>query len=342
MAKTIGWSEEEARAAVSAYFKLLHAEQNRTHVNKAKLYRELSERFPNRPPKAFERKFQNISAVLYEQRLPYCSGLKPSHNYQRLLRLLVLDQLDRSPLPAVEPHEILFTKLRELSARGPISVRKNGAGRFGLAIEEALGIKQNSDKSADFMGIELKTKSDGSLQTLFSRTPSRYVEDPDKQAMFRRHCYYDGTRHRRALYTSFSKEPDSLGFRLAASDRAIRVLRGRKTVLEYDTEALEEALLSKHTQTAFLLLARARVNGAEACTLEGVRYCKWPSIIRFVRLISSGDVFLDFTMSEVARGVIKDHGFLWRIRGEAVDQLYLSHRLLDLKEQGQPVKGSTK
>ena len=161
MAKNIGWSEEEARAAVAAYFNLLQADQDGRAINKRQLYRDLSERFPKRPPKAFELKFQNISAVLYEQRLPYCSGLKPRFNYQRLLKLLVLDHLERSPLPPIEPHEILFRKLQELSDRGSIPVTKTGAGRFGLAIEEALGIPQNSDKAADFMGIELKTPSTG-------------------------------------------------------------------------------------------------------------------------------------------------------------------------------------
>jgi hypothetical protein len=329
MPTNVGWSEQEARGAVSAYFKLLRAEQDGRGINKAKLYRDLTALFPKRVPKAFELKFQNISAILYEHHLPYCSGLKPRFNYQRLLKLLVLDALDRSPLPAVEPHDILFAKLRELSVRGPIKVTKKGAGRFGLAIEEALGILQNSDKMADFMGIELKTKSDGSLQTLFSRTPSRFVEDKDKTTMFNRHCYLDNRRGRRALYTSFSNVPDSLGFQLAVTDQVVRVVRRKATILEYDAEAIEEALLSKHSQTAFLTLARSGRNGRETCTLEGAQYCKWPSIIRFMRLVLSGDVFLDFTMSEGAPGKIKDHGFLWRIRSVALQHLYLSHKVFD-------------
>lgn len=132
---------------MSAYLALLKAEQAGEATNKKEIYRDLSNRFPNRVPKAFELKFQNISAILYEQRLSYCSGLKPRFNYQRLLKLVVLDALDRSPIPAVEPHEILFAKLREICERGPIPVTKDGAGRYGLAIEHALGIQQNSDKA---------------------------------------------------------------------------------------------------------------------------------------------------------------------------------------------------
>jgi hypothetical protein len=318
------WSENEVRAAVSSYLELLRAEQAGRHPNKAKLYRTLARRCPNRSPKAFELKFQNISAVLYQLHLPYCSGLKPRFNYQRLLKLLVLDALDRSPLPSMEAHEILFAKLHELSARGPIPVIKTGSGRFGLAVEEALGIPQNSRKAADFMGIELKTKSDGTLQTLFSRTPSRFVEDITKEAMFQRHAYFDRGRNRRALYTSFSKRADSLDFCLSVRDQVIRVLRCGITVLEYDAEAIEAALLSKHTQTVFLSLTHCIQNGEQTCALKSAQFCKWPSILRFLRLVSAGDVFLDFTMSDNGRGRIKDHGFLWRIRSAAIDRLYLS------------------
>src|SRR5262245_35904313 len=276
MGNNAGWIEAEVRAAVQDYFALLKAEQEGRQVNKAAMYRRLSERFPRRPPKAFELKFQNISAVLYEQRLPYASGLKPRFNYQRLLRLMVLDHIDRTPLPAIEPHEILFAKLRELRTRGPINVAGKGSGRFGLAIEAALGIPQNNAKAADFMGIELKVKADNTLQTLFSRTPSRFIEDLDKAAMFQRHSYRD-MMGRRALYTSFSSSPDTLGFRLVPGALVMRVTRKGTTVLEYDTERLEEALLSKHSRTAFITVGRCMDAGTEACTLKEVTYCKWSS-----------------------------------------------------------------
>lgn len=41
MKNGIAWSEDEARAAVSAYFKILLAEQDGVDVNKAELYRAL-------------------------------------------------------------------------------------------------------------------------------------------------------------------------------------------------------------------------------------------------------------------------------------------------------------
>jgi hypothetical protein len=169
------WSEEEVRVAIRGYFKLQRAQENYEKVNKAALYRELSKAHPKRNTKSFERKFQNISAILYEEKLPYADGLKPNSNYQRLLKLLVLDHLNRIERPTLSPIEILIKKLKKLGALGFLPVHGKGSGRFGLALEKHLGIPQNSSKDADFMGIELKTKHDNSLQTLFSRTPTKYI-----------------------------------------------------------------------------------------------------------------------------------------------------------------------
>jgi len=324
------WSEKEVKATVREYFKLLKAEIDKTPVIKAEIYRKLSKEFSNRSPGAFESKFQNISAVLYNQHLPYCSGLKPRMKYQKLLELVVLDYLDRSPLPTTEPKDILFTKLRELKTNGSIPVTGNGSGRFGLALEKALGIPPNSNKAPDFMGIELKTKTGNTLQTLFSKVPSRYKQDIDRQSMFNRHSYFDTKKSRRALNTSFSSKPDSLGFSLKVDDRIIKIIRRRTLILEYDSEKLEESLLKKHMQTAYLSLIKNKNGKFEEFSLDCADYCQSPSINNFLRLTSEGEMFLDFTMAETPKKRIKDHGFLWRIRSNTCPRLYLHSETVDL------------
>jgi hypothetical protein len=310
------WNEEEVKIAVEGYFELLGQEGN--GVNKAELYRTLSSRCPSRSPKAFERKFQNISAILYEQHLSYASGLKPLGNYQNLLKLIVLDHLDRTPLPSVEPYEILEAKLRDISDR-EIEVTSTGSGRYGLAIEEALGIPQNSSKAPDFMGIELKTKSDKSLQTLFSRTPSKFLAGKNKADFFDLYAYQDNKRNRRALYTSFCSREDTLGFSLSVDNLTVSVLHKGRPVVEYEGDRLEAALLSKHSQTAFIEVAPSKGK----VRIKSAIYCRSPSVIRFMELIAEELVYLDFTMSESTPGRMKDHGFLWRIRPEAISKLYL-------------------
>ena len=102
----------------------------------------------------------------------------------------------------------------------------------------------------------------------------------------------------------------------------IGVSRKGAKVMEYNAEQIEEALLSKHSQTAFITVRPQKKGAVEKITIESMRYCKWPSILRFLTLVHEGEVFLDLTLSE-KDGKVKDHGFLWRIRGESIERLYL-------------------
>ena len=232
----------------------------------------------------------------------------------------------------LEPYQILCQELQRVRETGPVEVTGRGSGRFGIAIEGALGISQNSSKAPDFMGIELKTKSRGTLQTLFSRTPSRYLVDGGKAGFFERFSYEDIKRERRALYTSFSSRPDSLGFFLRAVDGKVEVCHGVEALAEYDLARLEEALLSKLNQTVFLRLETSKVEGIEYCEVVEAIYCKQPSILRFIKLVASGMVFLDFTLSMKRGSTLKDHGFLWRVKGDALEQVYLFTQPLNLEE----------
>jgi len=129
-------------------------------------------------------------------------------------------------------------------------VKKAGTGRYGLAVEDALGIRANSSKSPDFMGIELKTKSDRTMQTLFSRTPSRYTGVVNKAELFEQYSYSDKDKRRR-LSTSFGSAGDQRGFSLHAA-----------------AQRIEEALLSKHSQSVYL-----QIDGKQgSCTIQSARY----------------------------------------------------------------------
>ena len=57
-------------------------ERKNKSINKSAIYRELSEIHTARTTKSFEFKFQNISAVLYEEKLLYADGLRPMGNYR--------------------------------------------------------------------------------------------------------------------------------------------------------------------------------------------------------------------------------------------------------------------
>ncbi len=324
------WSEVEIRDAVKAYFKLLRAQQKYGSTNKSAIYRELSAIHPRRSAKSFEFKFQNISAILYEEKLPYADGLRPKANYQTALKTFVLAYLKLEVQKEKTPIEILIDKLKRLRCRSFLPIYGAGSGRYGLTLEHYLSIPQNSSKVADFMGIELKTKHDKSLQTLFSRVPSRYLACKDKKQLVEKFGYLDKVRERRALYTSFNNISDSLGFHLAVGKDTLVVNKKKIEILEYDNNILEEALLTKHNETAYVSVSSQRLkNGNYGCRFDQLLYCKTPSLFRFLHMAKDGNVYLNFTLSEKS-GRIKDHGFLWRVPQESIGDLYQKTQLIDL------------
>jgi len=333
MSRNTPWSDEEIQTAITAYFKLIEAQRNLKPTNKSAIYRELSSIHPARSAKSFEFKFQNISAVLYEEKLPYADGLRPMGNYQAALKTAVLKYLHTIKLQDQPPIEILIEKLRRLRSRNFLPVHGKGTGRFGLSLEYYLSIPQNSSKEADFMGIELKAKHGKGLQTLFSRVPSRYIACRDKNQLVAQFGYFDKKRQRQALYTSFNNTPDSLGFYLATKKDKIVVSKSNTKILEYDDSVLEEALLLKHNETAYISVSSERLkNGKPGCRFDRMMYCKAPTLLSFMNMANDGNVYLDFTLSETA-GRVKDHGFLWRVPQEVIGELYQKTHFIDLSQK---------
>ncbi len=73
------WSDAELLATVVAYRDVFDRVRSKLPVNKAATYRDLSGRF-GRTPGAYERRMQNISAVLEELNAPWLPGLLPMRN----------------------------------------------------------------------------------------------------------------------------------------------------------------------------------------------------------------------------------------------------------------------
>ena len=75
----IEWSDEELKASVQAYFKMLRSHQNSAPFVKAVVYRELAVRF-GRTESAYERRMMNISSVLSLLGREWLPGLVPAKN----------------------------------------------------------------------------------------------------------------------------------------------------------------------------------------------------------------------------------------------------------------------
>lgn len=73
------WTDEELRAAVSAYFEMQEKHASSQPFNKKQYYRDLSATY-GRTEKAFEYRMQNISFVLSQMGRDWLPGLVPAKN----------------------------------------------------------------------------------------------------------------------------------------------------------------------------------------------------------------------------------------------------------------------
>lgn len=117
-----GWVQQEVEATLAAYFTLMVHELEGRRVNKTEVYKALAGQW-GRSWKAYERKMQNISAVLVLNDHPFLKGLVPLVNIQRSLEPLTLEYirqhpevavtLDRYRMRAVKPYDLqLFEGFR--------------------------------------------------------------------------------------------------------------------------------------------------------------------------------------------------------------------------------------
>jgi len=216
---------------------------------------------------------------------------------------------------------ILFSKLRILKDSGFINVTAKGNGRFGLTIEQCLGISQNGDKKPDFFGIEIKTKTSNNLQTLFSLAPTSYIGCNDKRELITKFGSNDEEKNKISLYSTFGTNRNNRGFNLSIEDGVIIVKNQGKSILEYELSNIENSLLNKHQTTAYINLSKTILDGCEQCKIESVVVCEKPSIENFVKLVESDKIRFELSMY-IKDGKLKDYGPFWRIRNEEISNLY--------------------
>jgi hypothetical protein len=148
------WRRSEIDLLIAAYFDMLQEEMAGGEPVKADVNRHLQELLPARTRGAIEYKLQNVSAVLYEEQLPFIDGYKPARNYQAALKLavderlrgdtLVAEQLiaygDELPPVAWQP-----VRLRDVMVDPPSALtrRHPGAGNITRGWFGALRDQQN-------------------------------------------------------------------------------------------------------------------------------------------------------------------------------------------------------
>jgi MvaI/BcnI restriction endonuclease family len=208
-----------------------------------------------------------------------------------------------------------------------VESQRAGDTGIGYTLETLLEIKENNDKKADFLGIEIKAKhkkiaqkSEGKLN-LFQQGPI-WAQDLSAKERIR----LIGIQNEQALYTCYSQittKPNNLDLSLSLNPHSIDLKKNVGDIGHWLNSKLSERLHEKHQRAAFVLAAEKTVKSTKYFLYEDLIYCEQPSIENFLNLVEQNQIVFEFTMSEKENGSIRNHGYPWRLnRSELLDQLF--------------------
>jgi hypothetical protein len=246
-----------------------------------------------------------------------------------------------------ETSEKLLSMLKAVSARGWIQATKEGDTAVGHTLETALGIKANSSKLPDFLGlIELKSGRVGSLspqgkrrssskKSLFSKVPNWKLSPLSAGEILRRFGSRD-SNGRLNLSVTVSSSPNRQGLFVLLDEASGHVVGKAKTssaeevIVVWELEDLQEDLGNKHKETFWVEAESRFVGSKEQFRYVRVQHTQKPLIANLGHLIAEGVITMDFTLSEKLSGGVRDHGYLFRIDPKNLGLLFPSLQSFDL------------
>lgn len=99
------WSDTELAATIKAYLRMLYAELNGLAYNKAAVNRELRDGpLVGRSQGSIEFRMQNISAALYELKMPYIAGYLPARNIGSVVKEKMIALLSAEGIESLEAY----------------------------------------------------------------------------------------------------------------------------------------------------------------------------------------------------------------------------------------------
>lgn len=223
----------------------------------------------------------------------------------------------------------------------------------GDTLESLLGIRTNNSQHADFENlIEIKSKSSGTLDTLFTlrprfeNTPVAEFEPNDRSRVsaFARMYGYESEKHAgmKSLYITIGSESapqNQHGFYLNVNDeeRTVELIKSHNTTTTvaafWTFNDLEHELHIKHPAT---LWVKAKINISKS-PAEFFYYeadlTRSPQFMTFISLIKKGVITYDWRgyTSPTGKYSGKNHGNAWRIKPKQRHLLFGSTEIIKLK-----------
>jgi hypothetical protein len=231
----------------------------------------------------------------------------------------------------------LLGRLRDI-ARQPVLAVCAGDTAVGRTLETLLGIRQNSSKTPDYKGIELKSYRGGSVtrSTLFAQVPNWKRSKVGSTGELLDVFGYPGERHERQLNCTVSAlRHNTQGLRLSLDLEAdilaeVSNRKGYGKVAVWDLPLLHDRLLTKHRETFWVAAKSTRRAGLEEFRFEAVRHTANPSVAQFDELIGSGGITVDHLISRDIGKHPVEKGPLFKVAKNKANLLFPEPRLYSL------------
>ncbi|WP_233879895.1 MvaI/BcnI family restriction endonuclease [Virgibacillus halodenitrificans] len=219
-------------------------------------------------------------------------------------------------------------KMEDIKALGWIKTHRGADTGVGKTLEDLLEIPENNIDLPDLGKTgELKAVRSGSssLLTLFTLEP---IRDMSWEEMLKSYGYID-SKGRHALKSTLSaRNYNSQNLIAEVSENRIDIIKqlsdGNKVLLGYyDKNQLSQKFLEKISETLIYVPAKHRGRGAdEYFYYDEVYLCRNFSGDRFLEVVESGDLYIDFRVHLKENGVGRSRGTALRIRKSKIDDFY--------------------
>lgn len=227
----------------------------------------------------------------------------------------------------------LLEKIRDIANKGALPAIKKGDTAIGHTLETALGIAQNSSKSPDYKGIELKSyrqknsKSKVPRKSLFAQVPnwklskfksSREILEAfgyEREGDFKLYC----------TTSTKSRNPQGLILRLDSDVNQLVENSNQHDIGDFVVwlmSDLKKRLLEKHNETFWIGANTSMIDGVEYFQYEKILHTKKPIPSVFELLIEQGEITLDHLIKRNAKGGANEKGPFFKISNSALSMLF--------------------
>jgi len=215
-----------------------------------------------------------------------------------------------------------------IKAKGPIRSMRAGSTGIGFTLETLLGIKANSSKTPDYKGIEVKSgrrklgKKSANRSNLFAKTPnwklSRLKRGLDVLQVF---GYKNKKTGRLELYCTVSTRPNPQGLYFEIDESKDYLVNygpdvngSPQMATIWEVNDLTDALKAKHAETFWVSAVTTKdQHGQEFFLYDRFVHTRRPLTSNFRTLLSIGVITMDYTLSLIGPGRVKDHGYIFKI-----------------------------